>query len=142
MRPSSHIYYTKGYKYQLREPAYFQTQIYPTRKIVTPLVELWEDGTLIVREYFSWDGASGPTWDNDSNMRASLAHDALYYLMRQGFLSLKWRKEADRLLKRLMLEDGSWECRAKYYFWAVTNFAKTAAKNKRKIYKSPKGDVC
>lgn len=139
MKSSSHIYYARGYRYQLRETAYFKTRIYPTQKIVMPLVELWEDGTLIVRKYFSWDGASGPTINDDTNRRASLAHDALYYLMRQGLLPLSWRKEADRTLKRLMLEDGSWAFRAKYYFWSVTKFAEPAAKNRRKIYKSPKG---
>lgn len=113
------ILYCCGYKYQLRCDVWIQTGIHPPADIVTELVELRRDGWMLVRKYFAWDGASGPTWDDRANMRASLVHDALYYLMRVGLLGIEHRPEADALLKMVMLADGALPIRARYYEAAV-----------------------
>lgn len=134
------VCYCKGYKYQLREDFICQTNIFPKEDITTELVFLNRFGELIIRKYFAWDGCSGPTWDDSTNMRAGLVHDALYYLMRMGLLSIDWRLKVDEELSRLMIEDGAWEIRAKYYELAVKTFAESCAteKNKRKVYIAPK----
>jgi hypothetical protein len=156
------IQFCKGYKYQLRETARIQTRIYPDEDIKAELVELRQDGTLVVHKYFAWDGCSGPTIDDRSNYVACLCHDALYYLMRLGLLPRTLRAQVDEELTRLMKEDGEmiaiadaknnwlWNLilplrlyllflRASYYGWACKIFAAgcAMAKSTRKIITAP-----
>lgn len=156
------IQFCKGYKYQLREIARIQTRICPNKDIKAELVELRQDGMLIVHKYFAWDGCSGPTIDDRSNYVACLVHDALYYLMRLGLLPRTWRTRVDEELTRLMKEDGEeivradaennwfWDLisrlrlvllflRADYYGWACKIFAAgcATAKSTRKIVTAP-----
>lgn len=140
MDESKHIYFCKGYKYQLRRPAYFQTNIYPPEPIELDLVYMGTDGLVIVRKYFAWDGASGPTWDDHTNMAASLLHDVLYYLIRIGKLDPRCRLRVDDELWRRMVIDGAFKIRANYYCWAVNTFGRSGAdpKNKRKVLMAPK----
>lgn len=79
---------------------------------------------LTIYRGYCWDGASGPTWDTPSCRRGSLVHDALYQLMREGKLSMKYKLVADSLLHKLLLEDGMWKWRADAWLWAVTTFGK------------------
>jgi hypothetical protein len=129
--------YTKGYKYQSRNPMVYQTTVFPPEDINTPLISLRRDGWLWVSPYFSWDGCSGIAWDDHTNMRAGQAHDALYALIRMGLLPLSYRKECDATLKRLMVDDGALYCRASYYEWAVNCFGRGPATCQRKIYEAP-----
>ena len=134
------LYYVSGYKYQSRNDMIFQVFIYPAEDIVTDLIILRKDGWLWVGKYFAWDGCSGPTWDDATNMCAGLAHDALYALMRMGLISdSMWRPAADFQLRRIMLRDGALSIRAKYYEYAVNKFAEGCAnpKNARRILIAP-----
>ncbi len=156
------IQFCKGYKYQLRETAVFQTRIYPDQDIKTELVELRRDGTLVIHKYFAWDGCSGPTVDDFSNYAACLGHDALYYLIRIGLLPKMWRLQIDKELTHWMKEDGEkiaktdaednrfWNFifplrrallffRANCYGWMCKVFAAwcVTTKNSRKIITAP-----
>jgi hypothetical protein len=96
------------------------------------------DGTLTIRKYFAWDGCSGPTWDDRTNIRACLFHDALYYLMRLGLIPETCRQQADGLLRDVMLTDGAIPLRAGYYHFAVDRFAAGCARPPgRKVYEAP-----
>jgi hypothetical protein len=117
------LYYVGGYKYQSRNDMIYQTFIYPDQDIVTDLIILRRDGWMWVGKYFAWDGCSGPTWDDSTNMCAGQAHDALYALMRMGLLPMTFRPASDSVLHRLMVRDGAWDFRADYYQWGVNNFA-------------------
>lgn len=65
--------------------------------------QLW-----ICRGYW-WDGASFIAKDTDNIMPASLVHDAIYQLIREKKLSMKYRKYADKLLVQMCKENGmSW----------------------------------
>lgn len=55
-------------------------------------------------------------------MRASLVHDALYQLLRNKKIKKAYRKEADKTLRRLCLEDGMNRLRAWYVYKAVRKF--------------------
>lgn len=85
-------------------------------------VELREDGYLIIRQGFTWDGASGPAIDTDNIMQASLAHDVLYELISRGLLARNARKAADEVLRRLCRRAGMSRVRATYIYWAVRLF--------------------
>ena len=131
--------YCKGYKYQLRATEYIQTGLRLDKAVSAPLVTLYTDGMLVVQVYFAWDGCSGPTIDDKTNARACLAHDALCYLMRMGVLSQKYLTQVDEEVKRLMLRDGAFKFRAKYYRKGLKliggGYAKP--KNVKKVYTAP-----
>lgn len=131
--------YRKGYKYQLALNASFDIPIYPGKDISTEFIHLNTLGNLVIFHGYSWDGASGPTYDDKHNMRGSLIHDALYQLMRNGLLSMEYRRTVDYVLYCTCLEDGMWKLRAKYYYWAVRKFAASAAdpKSKKEVYDAP-----
>lgn len=100
------IRYRAGYKYVLAETYSVPTALRPERAGKTWLVDIHESGILVVRAGFAWDGPSGPALDTRSMMRASLIHDALYYLMRQGALDRRrWREAADKEFRRAYDED-------------------------------------
>lgn len=136
----SHLWieYQKGYKYQLTKQCIYKSPI-TGYNICTKYIKLHEDGTLIIEAGYCWDGPSGPTIDSKDFMRGSLIHDALYQLLRQGYLPQSERVIADKILQYICLEDGMHPIRAWYVFQAVYRFAKGSAspKNKRKIIKAP-----
>ena len=111
-----------GYKYESLETETVMTDI-TGMEIDTPYITLWPSGQLFIKERYAWDGASGPTWDDKTNMRGSLIHDALYQLIREGHLGrAKWRKYADELLRDICIEDGMNKWRAGLWYWAVRTF--------------------
>ena len=93
----------------------------------------------MVKSGYAYDGPSGPTIDTKSSMRGSLAHDALYQLIRQGYLPGIARIRADNFMHKCFIEDGMWRWRASSWRKAVSKFAVSAAdpKNKKKVYEAP-----
>ena len=133
------IYYKKGYKYQLECGYECKTNIRPAYNILTPYIQLWNDGKLVIERGYAWDGPSGPTIDTKNFMRGSLVHDALYNLMRTDDLDLTYREQADKELRRICREDGMSKIRAWYVYHSVRMFAKSAAlpENKKEILTAP-----
>lgn len=131
------IRYKKGYKYQLVEDAEFQTNVRPHCDIVTPYITLTTFGILRIRSGYAWDGPSGPTFDTKTFMQGSLVHDAIYQLMREGFLDKSFKVLADEELGRICKEDGMWSFRAAYVEWAVKTFAYKAMVSNRDILQAP-----
>jgi hypothetical protein len=122
------ILYRGGYKYQLAETFFLQTDIRPGADIITSYVLLSRDGALCILSGYAWDGPSGPAPDTPDFMRASLVHDALYQLMREGHLDpAEWRDDADKLLRTLCIEDGMPHLEAELAYMAVRGFASVAA---------------
>lgn len=133
------IFYTKGYRYQLRYDYHVQTSIRPLVEIDTYFIHLTRGGLLTIRRGFAWDGPSGPTIKTRNFMRGSLVHDALYWLMRNGHLLLTKRRRADRELYKMCREDGMTVCRAGVVYRALVLAGGPAAnpRNKKKIYVAP-----
>ena len=124
------IQYKRGYKYQLQAGhAQRLPELYdPTRApIVTDWLELDPDGTMRHRPGYAWDGASGPTYDSKSSMRASLYHDGGYQLIRMGLLPPEMREPLDLMFHRICREDKMWKARAWAWFHLVRTFAAGAA---------------
>ena len=121
------IRYASGYAYQLRAPYTIKLpEIRPAHGAGTEWITLDLDGTLTIRSGYAWDGASGPTIDSKSSMRASLVHDSLYQLIRLGLLDQSFREAADKVFLRLCKNDGMWSIRAQLWYQAVRIFAKPA----------------
>jgi len=140
MATEGYIRYRADYKYQLANAYKVTISIKPKEDIETNFIELDTNGVLLVNKGYAWDGPSGPVIDTDENMRASLVHDALYQLMRQGDLSSRsHRKEADQIFKDICIEDGVSRFRASAYYKALRKYGKPAAspQNKKKVHRAP-----
>jgi hypothetical protein len=113
---TARIAYRKGnYKYQLEKTYVVQTSIYPEKDIKTKFIELTRTGKLTIIFGYGWDGCSGPTIDTKSNMRGSLGHDAIFQLIRRGYLDRSWFKEANKEFRKVCREDGMGWLRSQLY---------------------------
>jgi len=136
---SESIKYTDGYKYQLNEEYQHRLGFKPNRQCSHDYITLYEDGRLVIKKGYAWDGPSGPTVDTKSSMRGALVHDALYQLMRLELLNRSFRTDTDKEMKRVMYEDGMWRWRVYLWYRSVSKFAGFASKskNKKKIITAP-----
>lgn len=134
------IKYKKGFKYQLTEKYTISTSIRQVSRIDTRFISLDEEGLLIIKAGYAWDGPSGPTIDTPNSMRGSLVHDALYQLMRMNLLDQSWRGASDKEFRRICLEDGMWKIRANIFYIGVDIFAAKAASTeaRKKIITAPR----
>lgn len=130
--PSDTIRYRAGYKYQTVVDFDVETDIRPKETISTRFITLSTTGWLTVWAGYAWDGPSGPTIDTPNFMRGSLVHDAIYQLMRDGYLPIDHRKQADKLLVRLCRADGMSAIRAAWVYLAVRWFGEPSADPKHK----------
>lgn len=114
----------KGWKYELLAP-YGQplpvALAEPRRFLASPYLTL-APTSLVIQAHYAWDGASGPTFDTKSSIRASLVHDALYQCIRLGWLERGLKPEVDKLFRELCRADGMGKFRAWYWWKAVTWF--------------------
>lgn len=102
------------------------------------------DGECItVNSQYSWDGASGISWDNTPMVFSSLVHDFLYGLIRENKIRIdgdpkskrKLRKWADNLMYDINREKGMFVFRA-WYIWCVLRlFGWMAIRKPRKVYR-------
>jgi len=128
MTTQSYIKYRAEYKYQLAQNYQIHTHIKTDIHIVTEFIDLTEDGILILKSGYAWDGSSGPVRDKPENMRASLVHDALYQLMRHNKLNITThRKQADILFKDICKEDGVYPFVAQGYYMMLRRFGRLYA---------------
>ena len=124
----------KGYKYDTQADEHLDIEIY--EKAHNDYIWL-EDGHLVILKGYAWDGASGPTIDDKTNMKASLIHDALYQLMREELIERTHRKYIDQLFRDICLTNGMNRFRAWYYYKAVRMFSK----NSSFARKHPRGEI-
>ena len=113
------ITYRAGYKYQLAADYAVVVSFCPRETIATDFIVLSSAGRLTIKRGYAWDGPSGPAIDTKNFMRGSLVHDALYQLMREGHLPQTYRRDADKELKRICLEDGMSAMRAWWVYEGV-----------------------
>ena len=135
------IKYRSGYKYQLHTEYEINTAIKPKKAVDDKYIKLSLSGHLVISEGYAWDGPSGPVVDTMENMRASLVHDALYQLMRQRKLSAKsYKDKADRLFRRICIQDGVPRTEAKIYYLGLKLGGKpsTDPANQKVIHRAPK----
>ncbi len=128
----------RGWKYELLETEMFDLFGISEDDIETEYINYHRfTGQLYVMRRYAWDGASGPTWDDKTNMRSSLIHDALYQLIREGHLDIKWRKRADELFREICIADGMNKFRAAIWYWVV----RVRGRSRAMPEKNPRGKV-
>ena len=126
------IYYRKGYKYQLSRDATTDLKLFVPfpalfGDIITEYIVLTSEGVLWNKRGYAWDGCSGPTWDDKTNMRGGMVHDSFYQLIRLGLLPPAWKEYADDLLRAICLAKGMSSIRGWYYHEGVKDFGGKAA---------------
>lgn len=84
----------------------------------TEYIQLWDDGRLILRKGYAWNGATGAI-DTENSQAGSAGHDALYQLMGLRVIPMEKRWMADMDLRRWCVEDGMSIQRAEAWFIAV-----------------------
>jgi len=134
------IYYRKGsWKYQLAHDFVIDTGI-TGHCFYHSIFKMDSVGTLTIKSGYSWDGCSGPTWDDDTNMVAGLVHDALYQAMRLGLIPTSLRGIVDKLFLSLLTLYGMGRVRRWLYYKAVDKMAAAHVKDSRReeIHHSPK----
>lgn len=138
-----HYQRTHTYKYKVLRDYVHETGITGQGgRGAEAFVSLDHGGTLRIREGYRYDGPSGPTIDTPNFMRGALVHDALYQLMREGDLDLRFRKQADELMRTICVEDGMSRFRARYAYIALRMFGESSARP-RKAYpmlSAPEGE--
>jgi hypothetical protein len=134
----SQIKYRNGMKYQLVEESVQKLRFCPPSEVRTEFVIFEADGTMRNPAGYAWDGPSGPTRDDETNMRGSLVHDSGYQLMRMGLLPESFRDLFDAEFKHMCIEDGMSALRAEMYFEGVHLFGKKyAMKQEEHIITAP-----
>jgi hypothetical protein len=113
-----YIEYRDGFKYQLAKSYTTKTDILGF-DIDTAYIKLTPDGILKLKNGYATDGASGPTIDTKNTIRGAFVHDALYYLIRNGYIGIEWKSYADKLLKKMLIEDGMWALRTNGWYLGV-----------------------
>ena len=133
------IEYRTGYKHQLATMYVVETGIKVEDEIRTHFIYLTKEGLLTIYLDYAWDGPTGIWFFTRKLMRASLVHDALYQLLREGFLEPDRRASIDALYRKLLLEDKTWPFRAWYHRRGIRYFAAGAAdpKARKKILTAP-----
>lgn len=119
------IRYKTGYKCQLHDTYVVRINIVGT--ITTQYIDLTSDGLLTIRAGYAWDGPSWPAVDTPAFRRGALVHDALYQMIREGYLDEAQRSVADGLLRDMCIEDGMSRIRAWWVYNAVRMFGGAAA---------------
>lgn len=126
------IFYREGYKYQLFED--YEYQLGPEfplikHEIETDYIYLSETGLLIIKKGYASDGPSGPTVDTKNFMRGAFIHDALYQIIRSGYLDKNsCRILADQVLYDTCRKDGMSWLRANIVYYSVRVFGNPAAR--------------
>jgi len=138
---AGYIEYKAGYKYQVYAGLEVDTGIIPPEPVSTDYASLDMKGLLTFTKGFSYDGPSGPTLDTPGFMAGSLAHDSFYEMLRLGKLPAGrgYRKQADKLLRAMCIENGMTRIRAWWVYRGVRFGAGPSAKprNQRKIIQAP-----
>ena len=129
--------YRKVQNYQLVTTWEYKTSIALDRIIHTEYIDLVK-GLLVMKKGFCFS-PSGPAIATKNIMRAVCAHDAGYWLIRNGHLETYWKEPFDDLLHELCLKDGMSRIRAKWIYKTVVTFgdASVDPANRQKVKTAP-----
>lgn len=131
------VYYHKGYKYQLASNYSIATNIRGFN-VEHDFFQLSDNGILLIKYGYAWDGASGPAIDTKNFMRGSLVHDVGCQMIATGLIPSTTQILWDRLLVEICKEDGMSALRRWWVYKAVRfNFRNGRKPDKPTIEKAP-----
>lgn len=129
--------YQKVQGFRVYETWSYQTNIAVDIIIKTQYVDLIK-GLLVMKPGFCFV-PSGPTFKTKNFISPSCVHDALYWLICHGYLSHKYKRRADEIMREMCLERKMNELRARWIFEAVDKFGDSSVdkSNRMKILTVP-----
>ena len=129
------IRYRGGLKYQLTEEGVFFLGFSPPRDIITEYVRFYRSGKLVLAKSYAWNGPSGPTIDDETNIQGSACHDAGYQLIQLGLLDEStYRPLFDRAMSDICAIDGMGFFRAALYWAGVRLCGENYARRRETIH--------
>lgn len=134
---TARLAYTDGWRYRTEATFAIQTPL-RGQHVSADWAQLTPGGVLVVPAGYSWDGASGPTWDTASTTRASLVHDVLYQMLREGLVPPGYRGLMDDFLAQVMVADGAWRLRAWLWKVGLTWFGPRSGGNIKPVRYAPR----
>jgi len=133
-------YYKGNFKYTLADDESVSVDFFvPAVDIITDFIEWKTTGLLLAKTGYAWDGASGPTWDDKTNLTPSLFHDVIAQLMRMQLVPKTLLPQANEMLREMCVTRGMWRIRAWYWIKGLklTGGSFADKKNRRKIHYAP-----
>jgi len=129
--------YQKVQGFRVSKTWSYQTNIAVDIIIETQYIDLVQ-GLVIMKIGFCFE-PSGPTFKTKNFISPSCVHDALYFLMCNGYLDHKWKHRADEILHEMCLKRDMNRLRARWIFKAVDEFGDSsiAKSNRMKILTAP-----
>ena len=120
----------KFFKYTLQRTVTVDLRVKFTKAVVVEYFQLTVDGMLTINEGYTWDGTSGPVVDTKRNLRASLVHDALYQMIREGCITPAYEVQllADRIFRAICKIDGVWKIVRPIYYVGLRLGGKRSAR--------------
>jgi hypothetical protein len=107
----------RHYKYRVDKFEPYYNKALEHIELRTPYIAI-RNSLLYIQKDYAWDGATLAI-DTKTFMRGSLIHDALYQLIRLGFIPPAFRKTADKILRDVCLKDGMSRIRAWWVYRGV-----------------------
>lgn len=129
----SKIKYKHGFKFYLAEDFSLRIDGLPDANVL-PLYKMsMANGTLTISKGYMWDKG----FRDKRFVRATLVQEALYQLIRLGYLPYEWRSKSNAIYFGLLVEDGvpkpiAWMMKK----W-VDVFGNVAANKTRKVLVAP-----
>lgn len=134
---SGPMFYTSGYKYQLKKDITFSLPPeYEGISVKTDYIELSYREVKIKRGY-AYNGASGPTVDTKNSMRPTAFHDAMYQLLAAGLIPRELKGLVDELFKELLRQDGMSKIRSSIWYQGVDKLSADASFANKDILLAP-----
>jgi hypothetical protein len=128
----------KSYEFELLTEETFHTDVrgYGT---TTEFIHLSDEGLLTISKHYSWDGSSvplkrmiKPVWNSDKYCGiASLIHDALYQLIRDGNIPKSCKTIADLTYRNMCILGGMGKLQAAWRYKALRWFGWSALHKKK-----------
>ncbi len=138
----------KGYKYELMAAIKIKVDlpdITLLNNAINPYIRL-RNGILTGKKHYHWDGSSVPfkkyvpkwLWDSDKYCKiASLFHDILCQLIREGLLDKKYKPYIDKLYRTMLIEGGMSKWQANLRYLALRKFGNAGIQKE----KNPRGKI-
>lgn len=112
---------TSWFRYRLTRTYCIKIDIFPEKEVSLPFITLTDDGLLILKKGFKWDGDTGAL-NLKCSRRASAIHDALCRLVNEDLIPETNMKYANDLYMCTCINDGMWARLAILRRWALKRY--------------------
>lgn len=123
VRDKDYSHHINGWDYVLIRPQSYASGIQFPKEVKHEFFTISKKGLISVNKGYAWDGATGGL-DTVCFMRGSLYHDILCQSIEEGLIDKSYRRAADKLLYRILGEDGMLGIRRLWVYSAIRLYVK------------------